>query len=131
MLLVGGFGCLELCLYGIRENIMIPTNESTVFRWILTNESAPLYLSVESVAHQTHQMPGQAAHSLAPHGVPLVGHSAGANLRLLEGFLQLLPAGQQSDVCADLVRTGPEAAETRHHLTVDLKIFHHFEALNQ
>ena len=30
MFLVGGFGCLELCLYGIR-NPMISTNQSTVY----------------------------------------------------------------------------------------------------
>ena len=55
---VGGFGCHELCLYGIRHkradnsNNMISTNRSTVFRWIWTNESAQL-------CHQTR--PGQRA----------------------------------------------------------------------
>ena len=40
MLLVGGFGCLELCLYGLRELL----NQSEHSIWMMwTNESAPLH----------------------------------------------------------------------------------------
>ena len=35
-------------------------------------------------------------------------------------FPHLLPAGEQSDVCADLVCAGPEAAEARHQVSVNL-----------
>ena len=42
MPLVEGIGCLELCLYGIRE----PTIQSIVSGWIWTNERSPLWLPV-------------------------------------------------------------------------------------
>ena len=35
-----GFGCLEVCLYGIKE--LISTNQSAVYGWIWTNEIAAL-----------------------------------------------------------------------------------------
>ena len=51
MPLVGGFGCLEQCLYGMaleswRSNSMISTNQSTVSGWTWTNERSPLCLVV-------------------------------------------------------------------------------------
>ena len=69
---------------------------------------------------EAHQVARQAANPLAPHRVPLVRHRARPDLGRLEGLLYLLSAGEEADVRADLVRRGPEAAQPRDNIRVNL-----------
>ena len=50
------------------------------------------------VEHVHHQVAGQGADALAPHGVALVGHGGRTDLILLKGLLHLLEVGQQTQV---------------------------------
>ena len=75
---------------------------------------------LERVLEKTAQVSGQGAHPLASHGVALVGHGAGPDLRLLEGLLHLLQVRQEPDVGGHLVARGAEGRERVQRVDVDL-----------
>uniref|UniRef100_A0A1I8GNN2 BCL domain-containing protein n=2 Tax=Macrostomum lignano TaxID=282301 RepID=A0A1I8GNN2_9PLAT len=69
---------------------------------------------------RSHDVAGQAADPLQPHGVPLVRHGGGADLVALKRLLDLLPGGQQAQVGGDFVRGGAEAGQLQQDFRVHL-----------
>ena len=50
------------------------------------------------IDHIRHDIAGQGADSLAPHGIALIGHSRGTDLGLFEGFLHFLQMLEKADI---------------------------------
>ena len=69
---------------------------------------------------QAHGEPGDRAHPLGSHRVPLVGHGRRADLLGLERLLDLALVGQQPQVRAEPMRALGDAGERGEHLGIDL-----------
>ena len=65
-------------------------------------------------------MPAEAANTLAPHRVPLVGHGRAANLILFERLFELLHVGQKTDVRRQFVRRDAQSRKRGEHFEIDV-----------
>ena len=73
-----------------------------------------------AAGRQRQHEPGQRAHPLGPHRVPLVGHRRRADLLGLERLLDLALVGQQPQVGAEPVGALGDPRQRAEHLGVDL-----------
>lgn len=73
----------------------------------------------DEVCVQVPETAAEGGETLGAHGVALVGHGGAADLVLLEGLFDFLPAGKMSDVCADALAGGAEAADGACDFEVD------------
>jgi hypothetical protein len=62
----------------------------------------------------------EGADTLGTHGVALVSHGGRSDLVLLEGLLNLLEVGKETDIGGDLVSGGTEGSERTENVDVDL-----------
>ena len=72
------------------------------------------------VQHVHHQIAGQGADALTPHGVALVRHGGGTDLVLLKGLFHLLEVGQQTDIGGHLHGALGNAGQGAQHLIIHL-----------
>ena len=61
-------------------------------------------MSIGRSIGKAHDISSNRANTLGAHGVALVGHGTGSNLRLCERLLDLLQVGQETDIAAHFVR---------------------------